>query len=423
MDIIMIFVETLGLLFFYNVFLKNTYKGKSLSVYNQWKKYVFLASLSTGVFFVFSTKVGISSVIILIFILLIYIFALTKINRTNLSISVIFVFISTILAFLSEVPPTILALSMFKDKDVPLPFFMVLIILMIVLNVFLLDKLLKRRGEMFVKIIEKYNWISLIILNCFIFFLFIKTLLIYNLLNTQILIQISIMSIVLILSNIAYIINLYKNRQKEKEIQIKTNINPLIDELLNKMKAREHEYKNHLNILYCMIQVCKHDELRDRAKAYIGNITEDNLLSKVSTIDNTIVKAILFSKLREAEKQEIDYKIEIESNLSNISLDDSELTIILSNLLNNAIEATSETENKKLSIYIGEEEEQHIIKVKNSTKEINEDTLGSIFKEGFSTKGDDRGYGLYNIKSIVDKYKGKIKLSLKDDMLEFHISV
>lgn len=76
-----------------------------------------------------------------------------------------------------------------------------------------------------------------------------------------------------------------------------------------------------------------------------------------------------------------------------------------------------------MSIYIGEEDKEHIIKVKNSTKGIDEELLGSIFKEGFSTKGDDRGYGLYNIKSIVDKYKGKIKLSLKDDMLEFHISV
>lgn len=423
MENLMNFIESISPLFFYNVFLKNVIRNENRKIYSDWKKYIVFALISTSCFYVLTVKLGISTIIYLILLILTYTLVLCKFNKITFANNLILITISVIMVFISEIPPTIFALTVFKDMEISLTLFILLISSIVILNVLLFDKFLTRRGELLLKIIEKYSWISLIILNCFIYFLFIKILVIYDLFNPQIVVQVSAMSIVLILSNIVYIANLYKNRQKEKQKEVKTNINPLIDELLNKMKAREHEYKNHLNILYCMIQVCKNDELKDRAKTYIGNITEDNLLSKVTSIENTIVKAILFSKLQEAEKREINYTLDIASDLDSIPFDDSELTIILSNLINNAIEATTEIDNKKMSIYIGEEGKEHIIKVKNSTNGMTKEMLGEIFKEGFSTKGENRGYGLYNIKSIVDKYKGKIKLSLEENMLEFHITV
>ena len=40
---------------------------------------------------------------------------------------------------------------------------------------------------------------------------------------------------------------------------------------------------------------------------------------------------------------------------------------------------------------------------------------------GYSTKGEGRGYGLYNVKNIVDKYRGKIQISLDDDIISIKI--
>ena len=40
---------------------------------------------------------------------------------------------------------------------------------------------------------------------------------------------------------------------------------------------------------------------------------------------------------------------------------------------------------------------------------------------GYSTKGEGRGYGLYNVKDIVDKYKGKIQIALDDDIVDIKI--
>ena len=54
-----------------------------------------------------------------------------------------------------------------------------------------------------------------------------------------------------------------------------------------------------------------------------------------------------------------------------------------------------------------------IISVKNYTENMENENLYNIFKIGYTTKGEGRGYGLYNIKEIVEKNKGKIRISLE----------
>ena len=134
-------------------------------------------------------------------------------------------------------------------------------------------------------------------------------------------------------------------------------------------------------------------------------------------VENTIVKAVLYNKAQRAEKLGITYKYRVTSDLKNISLDNSELTVILSNLLNNAIEATSMIKNKEIEVYIGEDENYYTISVKNYTENMENENLYNIFKIGYTTKGEGRGYGLYNIKEIVEKNKGKIRISLENEIL------
>ena len=138
-------------------------------------------------------------------------------------------------------------------------------------------------------------------------------------------------------------------------------------------------------------------------------------------VENTIIKAVLYNKGQRAEKLGVKYTYNVKSNLKNISLDNSELTVILSNLLNNAIEATSMIKKKELEVFIDEDNKYYSINVKNRTEGVKLSDLSNIFKMGYSTKGEGRGYGLYNVKNIVDKYKGKIQISLDDDIVDIKI--
>ena len=69
------------------------------------------------------------------------------------------------------------------------------------------------------------------------------------------------------------------------------------------------------------------------------------------------------------------------------------------------------------------ENNKHIIKVANSVNNYDEKTIPSLTKAKFSTKGKGRGFGLHNIKNIVEKYKGNLDIRLNDDMLEITISI
>ena len=76
---------------------------------------------------------------------------------------------------------------------------------------------------------------------------------------------------------------------------------------------------------------------------------------------------------------------------------------------------------KELEVILEEDNRYYIINVKNRTEGLKGEDLSNIFKMGYSTKGEGRGYGLYNVKNIVDKYRGKIQLSLEEDIMNIKI--
>ena len=191
---------------------------------------------------------------------------------------------------------------------------------------------------------------------------------------------------------------------------------------MGKLKANEHEYKNHLNTIWSIAQISTQEEIRDKIKEYISNLVDDNEeFSKLLDVENTIVKAVLYNKAQRAEKLGVTYNYKVTTNLKNISLDNSELTVVLSNLLNNAIEATSMIKKKEMEVVIAEENKYYIVNVKNYTENIDAESLSNIFKMGYTTKGEGRGYGLYNVKELVDKHKGKIEIDLQDDIIDITI--
>ena len=308
------------------------------------------------------------------------------------------------------------------DTDIePLTYCILIVIIMISL-ILLLNKNGLNKKIRLSEFFSKYKSINIIVLNLFVFFLFIKVLLSNELMETNIVIPIAILALILVGVNCYFYVFLYNILNEKKKDEIKTSFDPLLNDLMGKLRANEHEYKNHLNTIWSIVQISKPEEVREKVKEYIGNLVESNeAFSKLIDVENTIVKAVLYNKAQRAEKLGIIYKYRVTSDLKNISLDNSELTVILSNLLNNAIEATSMIKKKEIEVDIGEDEKHYIISVKNYTENMENENLYNIFKMGYTTKGEGRGYGLYNIKEIVEKNKGKIMISLENEILTLTI--
>lgn len=380
-----------------------------------------IGGIIAGLIFTVFNKYGIITFVLIFLLAIIF---LSKIYKKNIVVNIVGIIFSSIIVIVTELIVMVMSILIVGHNDLPFWLYAVILLVTMSLAIYFSYKIMKLKKFRIDDFIEKYNSIFIVCINIIIVFLFFKVLFQNRFIEGLNLVECGILFIAIIVINLFYFIDLYKKDRHSKKEELKESINPLIQDLIDEMKASEHEYKNHLNILYCMIQVCKEDELRDRAKKYIGNVFENkNLLHNLSNIENTILKAVLLSKITQAEKNEIKCCYEINNQLEGIPLDDSELTVVLSNLLNNAIEAASKSEKKHINILTEFREEKHIIKVSNSITNITEEMIPNISKVRFSTKGKGRGYGLYNIKNIINKYKGNVIMSLDSDVFNITIEI
>lgn len=410
------FIELTSILILYHIiFIANKIDLKKCII-----RSIFGGLIATLIFIMLKGNGAISFILIFILSLIV----MSKAYNKNIIVNIVGLIIPLIIIIIIELVVMVISILIFGHNDLPYWLYFTILLVSMSSIIYYTYRIMRFRKINLENFIERYNSVFLISINLIIIFLFFKVLLQNKFIEGLEIVEIGVLFLTMIIINTFYFISLYRNDKENKKSELKQSINPLIQELLDEMKASEHEYKNHLNILYCMIQVCKEDELRDRAKKYIGNVFENkNLLRDLSYIENTILKGVLLSKINQAEKSEIICKYKIDSQLEGIALDDSELTVVLSNLLNNAIESASKSEKKYIDIFTTYQKGRYIIEVSNSVSNFTEDMISGISKVRFSTKGTGRGYGLYNINKIVNKYKGKINMSIKEDMFNVSIEI
>ena len=414
---ILSFIEYTSMLMIYHLlFIGNTD--------NKIKKHLLISLIggivSATLFIIFNSF----GTVTIILILLLSLIVSCKIYEKNIIVNMVEIIIASIVLMIVEMIFTIAIDLIVGHINLSEWVYAILLIISMSLTLYSIYKFIGKREINFDLFIEKYNSILIISVNIIMIFLFFRLLIQNEFIKELPINEIGILFISIISINVFYFYDVYKKDKKKKSSEIKESMNPLIQELIDEMKANEHEYKNHLNILYCMIQVCKEDELKDKAKKYIGNVFENkNLLNNLSKVENTILKAVLLSKINQAEKNEIDCYYFIDSQLEGVPLDDSELKVVLSNLLNNAIEAASKSEKKVIEISTEYYEGKYIIEVSNSVDNLTKSMVADISKIRFSTKGAGRGYGLYNVKNIVEKYKGKVNMSLEEDIFNVLIEI
>ena len=415
MSLVISFIEMTSIFLIYNVLINGDIKK------NICKK-ILLSVVISLIYFIFTNIYYADPLIILIGILFLNSMIISKRENKDTIVTYIEFIVSSMVLFGVElIISLIVYVIMGSDNLSPSIYLIILTVIMCIVLYLLHTSKVIRRIE-FSKFFSKYKSINIIILNLFVFFLFIKVLMSNEIMNTKIMIPITTLGLILIGVNCYFYVFLYKMFNERKKNEIKKSFNPLINDLISKLKANEHEYKNHLNTIWSIAQVTPSEEIKEKLKEYIGNIVDDTEeFSMLLNIENTIIKAVLYNKAQRAEKLGVKYNYKVSSDFKEIQLDNSELTVILSNLLNNAIEATSFIEKKEVIINITEDERYYKIEVKNYTSNLKSEDLTQIFKVGYTTKGEGRGYGLANVKAIVDKHKGKIQMSLEDDMINISI--
>ncbi len=210
---------------------------------------------------------------------------------------------------------------------------------------------------------------------------------------------------------IIFIMYFFSERQQERFkvnfLEMRTNLlsekYDSINEIYRDNSKLYHDLNNHLNVLYHILD----DEHVDEAKEYIKEISKPVLrLCNAVWTGIDVVDVVINSKLQRMQELHIESDINVELP-RNSSISSNDLCTILSNIIDNAIEATEQLpENKWIHITMRRINYFLFIRVVNSCYDVKKfETLPDTTKENKMF----HGWGLQSVSDVVKKYEGTIE--------------
>ena len=191
--------------------------------------------------------------------------------------------------------------------------------------------------------------------------------------------------------------------------------------LVDSMRANNHDFTNKLHVILGLIQIGQYE----KAQSYIENISiiQRETISRVmNAIDNASFAALLIGKI--ARASECNVKFILDSNLhfcsQDIDIPSEALVTITGNLIDNALDSMNEMQHSNRD---GGPNELHfgvmtkpgslLITVQDTGTGIADEIKDRVFENGFSTKGEGRGVGLYHTRLLIESLGGKISFESK----------
>lgn len=194
------------------------------------------------------------------------------------------------------------------------------------------------------------------------------------------------------------------------------NQTEIINQSTESIKAFRHDMKNHFIMVNEMYKNNKSDEI----ETYIEGIIDELDSGSFSRSDNFVIDSIINFKL--SQLQDTNAKISVDVKVpQQIKIFAYDLTVILGNLLDNAITAIEKTKNKKIDLQISCNMGNLIILIDNSFD-------GKLIIENgkFKTTKSFRsshGIGLANIEKSLLNYGGEMRTEYTGDMFSVAVVI
>lgn len=239
--------------------------------------------------------------------------------------------------------------------------------------------------------------------------------------------MISLCAILLILINVLvfYIYNYTQQKNKEftllqVQFQKEYDMSEYYKTLFNKNEDQQiliHDIRNHL---LSISRLNEHND-REEISRYLNTLLNSSELQKSAQVsDNELLNSILCHYIQICQTEHIAFNIDVRKKVLT-ELNYSDLTSLFGNLLDNAVEASSNIPNSyiELSITNKENTDITIINLVNKCR-----TKPNFNKNGkpVSTKKNkfQHGFGIKSIERIVKKYNGDITMYFDNEKSTFH---
>lgn len=189
------------------------------------------------------------------------------------------------------------------------------------------------------------------------------------------------------------------------------------ESVIVQIRSRQHKFQNHLDTIYSLHNIYgDYESLVKEQKKYLQKLTDYEMPAEVMVLQNPILIAHVYKKITEAQEAGLRIRMKLRCSLEECGIDDIHMVEILGTLFDNAIQDMKETGKTEFLVFEVEEEDGIIIRVANPHEELKNQEIRQMFERGYSTKGKNRGIGLYHVKKLVQKHK--IELLVENRMIE-----
>lgn len=224
--------------------------------------------------------------------------------------------------------------------------------------------------------------------------------------------------------------SLFRTNVLEKtteELEKEKIYNKALTLLHDNIRCFKHDFNNIVQSIGGYIHSNDMDGLRNYHQHLLGDCIQTNNLNALNpeSINNPAIYSLLTNKYFIATEKGIKISFTMFADLQKINFNIYEFTRILGILVDNAIEAAQDAENKIINIEFLTKKKSQLFIIENTCKDLNISTT-KIFEKGYSTKPKEHnsGIGLWKVHNILSKNTdADLFTTIKDGMFRQELEI
>lgn len=180
------------------------------------------------------------------------------------------------------------------------------------------------------------------------------------------------------------------------------------------LRAHAHEFMNKLHVILGLVRTEQYNTLANYVSETV-NHRETEIGFVTENVQDPVLAGFLIGKQSFARESGASLSFDCSNKLPKPLNQEitNDLITIIGNLVNNAMEAIADSPIKKVDLKLDYAEDILTIEVKDTGMGMTKAMQNKILDKGFSTKGDNRGLGLYLLAQAIERLEGDLIISSK----------
>ena len=192
------------------------------------------------------------------------------------------------------------------------------------------------------------------------------------------------------------------------ELQAVTGELDVVRGLTESLRAQNHEAANRLHTVVSLIEMGRSERAVDFATEEL-RVAQELTDRIVGAVEEPVLVALLLGKTAQAAERGIELVVAADVHTGDLPVAPRELVTVVGNLVDNALDAVSDTEERRVAVRISGDEAQLVVEVEDSGPGVPEEDAARVLERGWSTKATGgRGIGLALVGQVARKHGGTV---------------